>query len=104
MYAWMLVPAFDLDASIPRITARDPKAGRAAINHEDYVHLSPWNSEICKRITETYKDLAKHASFRGILSHDDTFLTDFKDASSEALAAYHAARLPGSVEQIHNNS
>lgn len=35
--------------------------------------------------------------------HDDAFLTDFEDASPEALAAYRAAGLPGSIEQIRNN-
>ena len=32
VYAWMPVLAFDLDASIPRVTAWDPKTGRTAIN------------------------------------------------------------------------
>lgn len=103
VYAWMPVLAFDLDASIPRVTAWDPKTGRTAINHENYVRLSPWSSEARQRITEIYEDLAKHASFKGILFHDDAFLTDFEDASPEALAAYRAAGLPGSIEQIRNN-
>ena len=72
-------------------------------NHENYVRLSPWSSEARQRITEIYEDLAKHASFKGILFHDDAFLTDFEDASPEALAAYRAAGLPGSIEQIRNN-
>lgn len=103
VYAWMPVLAFDLDASIPRVTAWDPKTGRTAINRENYVRLSPWDSEARKRITEIYEDLAKHASFKGILFHDDAFLTDFEDASPEALAAYRAAGLPGSIEQIRSN-
>lgn len=103
VYAWMPVLAFDLDASIPRVTAWDPKTGSTAINRENYVRLSPWDSEARKRITEIYEDLAKHASFKGILFHDDAFLTDFEDASPEALAAYRAAGLPGSIEQIRNN-
>ncbi|MDG5476541.1 poly-beta-1,6-N-acetyl-D-glucosamine N-deacetylase PgaB [Citrobacter freundii] len=103
VYAWMPVLAFDLDASIPRVTAWDPKTGRTAINHENYVRLSPWSGEARQRITEIYEDLAKHASFKGILFHDDAFLTDFEDASPEALAAYRAAGLPGSIEQIRSN-
>ena len=103
VYAWMPVLAFDLDASIPRVTAWDPKTGRSAINRENYVRLSPWDSEARKRITEIYEDLAKHASFKGILFHDDAFLTDFEDASPEAVAAYRAAGLPGSIEQIRSN-
>lgn len=103
VYAWMPVLAFDLDASIPRVTAWDPKTGRTAINHENYVRLSPWSGEARQRITEIYEDLAKHASFKGILFHDDAFLTDFEDASPEALAAYRAAGLPGIIEQIRSN-
>lgn len=103
VYAWMPVLAFDLDASIPRVTAWDPKTGRSAINRESYVRLSPWDSEARKRITEIYEDLAKHASFKGILFHDDAFLTDFEDASPEALAAYRAAGLPDSIEKIRND-
>ncbi|WP_370607979.1 poly-beta-1,6-N-acetyl-D-glucosamine N-deacetylase PgaB [Citrobacter meridianamericanus] len=103
VYAWMPVLAFDLDASIPRVTAWDPKTGRTAINRENYVRLSPWSGEARQRITEIYEDLAKHASFKGILFHDDAFLTDFEDASPEALAAYRAAGLPGSIEQIRSN-
>ena len=56
VYARMPVLAFDLDASIPRVTAWDPKTGRTAINHENYVRLSPWSSEARQRITEIYED------------------------------------------------
>lgn len=35
--------------------------------------------------------------------HDDAFLTDFEDASPDALAAYRAAGLPDSIEKIRND-
>lgn len=103
VYAWMPVLAFNLDSSIPRVAAWDPKTGRRAVDHEQYVRLSPWNPEARKRITEIYEDLAKHASFRGILFHDDAFLTDFEDASPDALAAYRAAGLPDNIGQLRND-
>lgn len=103
VYAWMPVLAFDLDPSIPRVTTWDPKTGRSTVDHEQYTRLSPWNPEARKRITEIYEDLAKHASFRGILFHDDAFLTDFEDASPDALAAYRAAGLPGNIAQLRND-
>lgn len=103
VYAWMPVLAFDLDSSIPRVTTWDPKTGRSTVDHEQYTRLSPWSPEARKRITEIYEDLAKHASFRGILFHDDAFLTDFEDASPDALAAYRAAGLPGNIAQLRND-
>ena len=103
VYAWMPVLAFDLDPSISRVTAWDEKTGHVSIDRKQYVRLSPWDSEARKRITEIYEDLAKHASFHGILFHDDAFLTDFEDASPAALSSYRAAGLPGDIEKIRNN-
>ena len=40
-----------------------------------------------QQITDIYEDLARHASFSGILFHDDAVLTDFEDVSPEAVAA-----------------
>nr|WP_318381399.1 poly-beta-1,6-N-acetyl-D-glucosamine N-deacetylase PgaB [uncultured Enterobacter sp.] len=103
VYAWMPVLAFDLDASIPRVTAWSPKTGRAAVDREHYQRLSPWNPVARQRITEIYEDLARHASFHGILYHDDAFLTDFEDASPDAIAAYRAAGFSGDIAQIRAN-
>ncbi len=78
VYARMPVLA-DLDASIPRVTRHGiRKTGRTAINHENYVRSSPRQSEARKRITEIYEDPAKHASFKGILFHDDAFRRTLK--------------------------
>ena len=53
--------AFDLDASIPRtLTARDPKTRRTAINHENYVRLSPGTKAKRVNVTEIW-GTAKHA-------------------------------------------
>ncbi|MCT4717024.1 poly-beta-1,6-N-acetyl-D-glucosamine N-deacetylase PgaB [Enterobacteriaceae bacterium H18W14] len=103
VFAWMPVLAFDLDDSIPRVAKWNPDTGRSAVDPQQYVRLSPWSSEARQRITEIYQDLAKQTSFRGILFHDDAFLTDFEDASSDALAAYRAAGFPGNIAQIRND-
>ncbi|MCU6671570.1 poly-beta-1,6-N-acetyl-D-glucosamine N-deacetylase PgaB [Enterobacteriaceae bacterium H4N4] len=103
VFAWMPVLAFDLDSSIPRVMKWDPDTHRSAVDKEQYVRLSPWNAEARKRITEIYQDLATHASFKGILFHDDAFLTDFEDASPDALAAYRAAGFPGDIGKIRDN-
>ncbi len=44
-------------------------------------------SRVRQQITDIYEDLARHASFSGILFHDDAVLTDFEDVSPEAVAA-----------------
>lgn len=103
VYAWMPVLAFDLDKSIPRVTAWDPKTGRSAVDKGQYIRLSPWSQQARQRITEIYEDLAKNTNFRGILFHDDAFLTDFEDASPDALAAYQAAGFPAGIEQIRGD-
>lgn len=103
VYAWMPVMAFDLDDSIPRVTAWNPKTGRNAVDPEQYIRLSVWSKEARKRINDIYEDLARYTFFNGILFHDDAFLTDFEDASPEAMAAYRAAGFPDDIGQIRNN-
>ena len=103
VFAWMPVLAFGLDASLPRVAAWDPQTGQAVVDRKQYIRLSPWDSEVRTRITEIYEDLAKHADFKGILFHDDAFLSDFEDASPQALSAYRAAGLPDSIEKIRND-
>ncbi len=103
VFAWMPVLAFDMDASIPRVMKWNPDTGRSAVDPKQYVRLSPWSPEARRRITGIYEDLAKNTSFRGILFHDDAFLTDFEDASPDALAAYRAAGFPGDIASIRKD-
>jgi len=103
VFAWMPVLAFDLDDSVPRVMKWNPETGGSAVDPQQYVRLSPWSSEARKRITGIYEDLAKNASFRGILFHDDAFLTDFEDASPDAMAAYRAAGFPGDIGRIRKD-
>ncbi len=87
VYAWMPVLAFDL-AQICRVQRWDPQTGKALLARQPYVRLSPWGSPGSPAITDIYEDLARHASFSGILFHDDAVLTDFEDVSPEAVAAW----------------
>lgn len=103
VYAWMPVLAFDLDASVPRVTAWSPDSGRAAVDRQHYVRLSPWSQVARQRINDIYEDLARHASFDGILFHDDAMLTDFEDASPDAMRAYKAAGFPASIAEIRRD-
>jgi len=103
VYAWMPVLAFDLDDAVPRVAAWSPDSGRAAVDSQHYVRLSPWSPVARQRINDIYEDLARHASFHGILFHDDAMLTDFEDASPDALRAYQAAGFPASIAEIRRD-
>src|SRR5690606_8195633 len=63
----------------------------------------PWSPVARQRINDIYEDLARHASFHGILFHDDAMLTDFEDASPDALRAYQAAGFPASIAEIRRD-
>ena len=67
----------------------------------DYKRLSPFSHESKRIVGEIYEDLAKFASFYGILFHDDAYLSDYEDAGSAALD-YYAKNwgLPASLREI----
>lgn len=93
VYAWMPVLAFDLASDLPRVQRWDPQTGKALLARQPYVRLSPWDPRVRQQITDIYEDLARHASFSGILFHDDAVLTDFEDVSPEAVAAWRRQAL-----------
>ena len=93
VYAWMPVLAFDLSSDLPRVQRWDPQAGKALLARQPYVRLSPWDPRVRQQITDIYEDLARHASFSGILFHDDAVLTDFEDVSPKAVAAWRQSGL-----------
>jgi len=103
IYAWMPVLAFDLDKSIPRVQRWDEKTGVARVDPQQYQRLSPWNPQARQRITEIYEDLARQATFNGVLFHDDALLSDFEDAGPDAMKAYHAAGFRGDIGDIRRN-
>ncbi len=95
VYAWMPVMAF-------RPVAGDPMAARTVlpVGPERYARLSSFDPAAREYIAEIYEDLAQHASFGGLLFHDDAMLADDEDASPPALAAYRAWGLPGDIAAI----
>ena len=54
-------------------------------------------------IREIYEDLARSASFDGLLFHDDLTLSDREDANPPALETYRSWGLPGSVGTIRRS-
>ncbi|MCR6469768.1 poly-beta-1,6-N-acetyl-D-glucosamine N-deacetylase PgaB [Enterobacter sp. HG048] len=80
VFAWMPVLSFDLNPSLPRVQRRDRQTGELREATEPYIRLSPWDPQVRQQVTDIYEDLARYASFNGILFHDDAALTDMDDA------------------------
>ncbi len=100
VYAWMPVLSFDLAAELPRVVRVGDSAGAGSVDPQQYQRLSPFDPTVRQRIGDLYEDLARNSAFQGILFHDDAVLTDFEDAGPQALAAYKAAGLPGSITEL----
>ncbi|MFP5975237.1 poly-beta-1,6-N-acetyl-D-glucosamine N-deacetylase PgaB [Enterobacter mori] len=83
VFAWMPVLSFDLDPSLPRVQRRDRQTGQLREATEPYIRLSPWDPQVRQQVTDIYEDLARYASFNGILFHDDAALTDVDDAGQD---------------------
>ncbi|MCU6384961.1 poly-beta-1,6-N-acetyl-D-glucosamine N-deacetylase PgaB [Enterobacter quasiroggenkampii] len=84
VFAWMPVLSFDLDPALPRVQRRDRQTGRLSDATEPYIRLSPRNPQVRQQVTDIYEDLARYASFNGILFHDDAVLTDVDDGGQDA--------------------
>lgn len=105
LYAWMPMLAWELPASEPAANDRVltlPGENGDRVNM-GYLRLSPFSPRARKVIREVYEDLARSATFEGLLFHDDVTLSDFEDASPDALRTYKAWGLPGSVQEIRQS-
>ncbi|HDS3241343.1 TPA: poly-beta-1,6-N-acetyl-D-glucosamine N-deacetylase PgaB [Klebsiella aerogenes] len=103
VYAWMPVLAFDLNGSLPRVQRWDAQSNTLRQATRPYVRLSPWNSQVRDQIRDIYQDLARYATFDGVLFHDDAVLTDYEDAGAGAMAAWRAAGHREDIAQIRQN-
>ncbi|AIG04094.1 outer membrane N-deacetylase [Pseudomonas fluorescens] len=100
VFAWMPVLSFALDPKLARVTRWDPETGKAAIDPDQYQRLSPFDPQVRTIIGEIYQDLARTSAIDGVLFHDDAVLSDFEDASPQALKTYAAHGLPGSLQAL----
>ncbi|MDX7421035.1 poly-beta-1,6-N-acetyl-D-glucosamine N-deacetylase PgaB, partial [Klebsiella pneumoniae] len=82
------------DPALPRVQRRDDRTGQLREANEPYIRLSPWDPQVRLQVTEIYEDLARHASFNGILFHDDAVLTDV-DAAGQDTTRQKSRRLIG---------
>jgi biofilm PGA synthesis lipoprotein PgaB len=103
VYAWMPVLAFDLNSSLPRVQRWDPQTHTLHQATRPYVRLSPWNAQVRDQISDIYQDLARYATFDGVLFHDDAVLTDYEDAGADAMAAWRATGHQDDIAQIRSN-
>jgi biofilm PGA synthesis lipoprotein PgaB len=95
--------AFELPAGEP-LAINQVKSDAKTKSKDSYPRLSPFDPKVRQLITEIYEDLAKHANFDGILFHDDATLSDFEDASPQALDYYSKEwGLPKSISEIRKN-
>ncbi len=106
VYAWLPVLSFDLGEDHPAgkllVQRLAPDGSPVAI--PDYRRLTPFSAQALKTVSEIYADLAIHASFHGLLFHDDAYLSDYEDASEAALQVYRRQwKLPPSIEDIRRD-
>ncbi|OTG91608.1 poly-beta-1,6-N-acetyl-D-glucosamine N-deacetylase PgaB [Acinetobacter sp. ANC 3813] len=105
VYAWMPLLAWELPKSNP--VSNDVVVTQQSSNSQHlnmgYKRLSPFSPEARKTIAGIYMDLAKSVPFNGVLFHDDTTLSDYEDASADAMKAYAAIGLPNDLSEIRNN-
>lgn len=105
VYAWMPLLAWELPEKNPvskdLVVTQQAHAGDHL--NMGYHRLSPYSAEARQTIEGIYQDLAKSATFDGILFHDDATLSDYEDASPDAMKAYASIGLPESLDIIRKN-
>lgn len=106
VYAWMPLLAWELPStnSVAQhlvVTQQSNKAN--GVLNMGYHRLSPFSQEARQVIKDIYQDLAKSAPFNGLLFHDDVTLSDYEDASSDALQQYRAWGLPSNLDDIRKD-
>lgn len=105
IYAWMPLLAWELPKNNPAAQDRVETQATQDAKHLDmgYHRLSPFSADARKTIAGIYTDLAKSVPFNGILFHDDATLSDYEDASPEAMRAYASIGLPNDLAKIRSN-
>jgi len=90
VYAWMPVLGFRIpdENLMGRISMQEHTGDAIIPSRDQYKRLSPFHPEARRIIKEIYEDLAKSASFSGLLFHDDAFIRDNEDAGVHAVDEY----------------
>jgi biofilm PGA synthesis lipoprotein PgaB len=91
VFAWLPMLSYSSPAVDPGWRVLEEVDGARAVDEAAEPRLSPFNAAARAYIASIYRDLAAHATFDGILFHDDGRLNEREDASAAALDAYRAA-------------
>lgn len=101
VYAWMPMLAFELPANNPAakalVVTQTNNPGHLVMG---YHRLSPFSPRAREVIRDIFEDLSRSVPFAGLLFHDDVTLSDYEDASPDALAMYRQWGLPASLASI----
>ena len=102
VYAWMPVYAWELPRTNPvsKNIVKTQQVAKGKHLNMGYHRLSPYSKPAQKIIKGIYQDLAKSSSFNGVIFHDDATMSDYEDASPDALKAYKKAGLPVELASI----
>lgn len=103
VHAWMPVLAYRIQAPDDWFV-HEWRDGRPQASSHIYKRLSPFHPEARRVVGEIYEDLAKHASFAGLLFHDDALLSDYEDVSPAALVDLAKSDLPKDFSSLHGTS
>lgn len=105
VYAWMPLLAWELPKKNPvsknLVVTQQPKNSEHL--NMGYIRLSPFSAPARRVIEGIYQDLGKSATFDGIIFHDDVTLSDYEDASPEALQAYAKAGFSTDLATLRND-
>ena len=105
VYAWMPLLAWELPKNNPisqdLVVTQQSKTGEHL--NMGYLRLSPFSAPARQVIKGIYQDLAKSTPFNGILFHDDATLSDYEDASPEAMRVYAQHGLPTDLAEIRKD-
>lgn len=105
VYAWMPVSAFVVaPQQYRKWGVYDRLAASPQPSNANYQRLSIFHPEARQFIVDIYEDLAKHASFDGILFHDDAYLSDYEDVSPGAIQYYESHGFPNfDFDEVRGN-
>ena len=105
VYAWLPLLSFEGSGIDPGWRVLADENGVSGPDARSEPRLSPFEPRARAVIRDVYVDLAAHASFDGILFHDDGRLSDVEDANPAALAAARGALGPGfSIERARSDA
>ncbi len=106
VYAWLPVLAYQFSEGhlLSDLYVKSEPLDDGAVAEVSYHRLSPFHADVREIVGDIYEDLARQASFAGLLFHDDAYLNDFEEHTPWALHHYQREwGLPSSIAQIRQN-